>query len=218
MTVAAKPLGVALVTGAVQGIGRAIALRVAKDGFKVAVNDITSKSQQIEALSRDIESVNGQASHVAAANVSNEAEVEDMGNTDTSFHRWWQMQASLLVVKIRLTIPPTIGIESSQSTRAEFSFRTTGLEASAYCASKFALRGLTQSAAIRFGQMLEEPVDETFWNDPASLLRKYGLVMPSYFKLGEPEYIASLVSYLASQEAHYITGQTISPNEGAPFD
>lgn len=36
--------------------------------------------------------------------------------------------------------------------------------------------------------------------------------MPSYFKLGEPEYIASLVSYLASEEAHYLTGTTFLPS------
>ncbi|CAF4315838.1 unnamed protein product, partial [Adineta steineri] len=34
-----------LVTGAARGIGQAIALRLAKDGFNVAVNDIEVMSQ-----------------------------------------------------------------------------------------------------------------------------------------------------------------------------
>lgn len=39
---------VALVTGGAQGIGRSIALRLAKDGLKVAVADLPSKRQQLD--------------------------------------------------------------------------------------------------------------------------------------------------------------------------
>ncbi|KAJ3710497.1 hypothetical protein DFJ43DRAFT_1162151 [Lentinula guzmanii] len=75
---AARPLGVALVTGAAQGIGRTIALRLAKDGFMVAVNDISSKTEQLETLSQDIELLNAQMSLPVVADVSNEVEVEKM--------------------------------------------------------------------------------------------------------------------------------------------
>ena len=34
---------------------------------------------------------------------------------------------------------------------------------------------------------------------------QYGYAVPEGFKFGEPEDIASLVSYLASKEAHYVT-------------
>lgn len=34
-----------------------------------------------------------------------------------------------------------------------------------------------------------------------------GLTRPVKYKFGEPEDVASLVSYLASKEAHYITGE-----------
>jgi NAD(P)-dependent dehydrogenase (short-subunit alcohol dehydrogenase family) len=44
----------AIVTGAAQGIGKAIALRLADDGFDVAVNDIQSKRDQLDSLKNEI--------------------------------------------------------------------------------------------------------------------------------------------------------------------
>jgi len=44
--------GVALVTGAAQGLGRATALRLAADGFAVAVNDITDDGRLTELAGR----------------------------------------------------------------------------------------------------------------------------------------------------------------------
>lgn len=73
----AKSLGGALVTGAAQGIGKAIAMRLASDGFKVALNDLNSKREQLEAVARDIEK-QGQASFVVLADVSQEREVHEM--------------------------------------------------------------------------------------------------------------------------------------------
>jgi NAD(P)-dependent dehydrogenase (short-subunit alcohol dehydrogenase family) len=76
MTIA-KSLGVALVTGAAQGIGKAIAMRLASDGFKVALNDVKNKKEQLEAVAHDIEK-QGQASFVVPADVSQEREVHEM--------------------------------------------------------------------------------------------------------------------------------------------
>ena len=71
-------LGVALVTGAARGIGREIALRLATDGFDVAVNDLNSSSaKDIEEVKKEIEA-KGRRSHIVYADVSNEPEVEAM--------------------------------------------------------------------------------------------------------------------------------------------
>lgn len=55
---------IALVTGAAQGIGRAIALRLARDGYMVALAD--QNEQGIVAVQREIESADGTACALSA--------------------------------------------------------------------------------------------------------------------------------------------------------
>jgi meso-butanediol dehydrogenase / (S,S)-butanediol dehydrogenase / diacetyl reductase len=65
---------VALVTGAARGIGRAIALRLSKDGLDVAVNDLPNTSE-LDDVVREIES-RGRRSLAVPADVSLEEDVE----------------------------------------------------------------------------------------------------------------------------------------------
>jgi len=67
----------ALVTGAARGIGRAIALRLATDGFNVAVNDINARSTELNDIQKAIEKI-GRKSVAITADVSNDKEVETM--------------------------------------------------------------------------------------------------------------------------------------------
>jgi NAD(P)-dependent dehydrogenase (short-subunit alcohol dehydrogenase family) len=62
--------GVALVTGAANGIGKGIALRLAADGFDVPVNDVESNLAELEALARELRSV-GRRTATVVADVSN---------------------------------------------------------------------------------------------------------------------------------------------------
>ena len=69
--------GIALITGSAQGIGRGIALRLAKDGFDIALNDVSSKYNQLRAVAEDIEKI-GRRILLVPADVAAKGEVKRM--------------------------------------------------------------------------------------------------------------------------------------------
>jgi 3-oxoacyl-[acyl-carrier protein] reductase len=68
---------VVLVTGSAQGIGRAIALRFAKGGAKIALNDIETQKENLEKVKKEIEELGSEAKYYFA-DVSKYEEVERM--------------------------------------------------------------------------------------------------------------------------------------------
>ena len=66
-----------IVTGAARGIGRAIALRLARDGLNVAVNDVKTNSTELDQTCQMIEDI-GRKSLAVIADVSKDKEVETM--------------------------------------------------------------------------------------------------------------------------------------------
>lgn len=68
---------VAIVTGSSRGIGRAVALRLAQDGYDVAINDIAANKAGAEEVAKEIQGL-GRKSTVAIADVSKLKEVEAM--------------------------------------------------------------------------------------------------------------------------------------------
>ncbi len=67
----------ALVTGASRGIGQAIALGLARDGFDVVVNDIERQRGELDAVAAEINAL-GRRGTAVTADVSNRAEVAAM--------------------------------------------------------------------------------------------------------------------------------------------
>ncbi|KAJ4000831.1 hypothetical protein F5050DRAFT_1803731 [Lentinula boryana] len=273
---------VALVTGAAQGIGKAIALRLASDGLKIALNDIQSKGDQLEFIAEEIKKSYGSEVCVFPGDVSEERDVENMvetvskslGSLDVmvanagisgsltsiletskylSKEQWDDVlrvnsKGVFLCYKYAAKQMVAQGRSGGRIIGASSVAGKQGMtHTSAYTASKFAVRGITQVAALEFGQYgitvnayapgaIESSmcafgpsftprdipdVHETAQaaNLSASPVGKaFSNSLPSFSTLGKTGDIAGLVSYLASQESGYITGQTISINGGMYFD
>jgi NAD(P)-dependent dehydrogenase (short-subunit alcohol dehydrogenase family) len=68
---------VALVTGAAQGIGRAVATRLAQQGADVVITDLPAERPLLETLADEIRSL-GQRAHVFAADLAQQAQIEEL--------------------------------------------------------------------------------------------------------------------------------------------
>jgi NAD(P)-dependent dehydrogenase (short-subunit alcohol dehydrogenase family) len=78
---------VAIVTGAAQGIGKAISLRLAEEGYDIALVDLLGSKKLLEAVASEVDR-SGQRAIALTADVSSEAEVFGFVNrTVTRFGR-----------------------------------------------------------------------------------------------------------------------------------
>ncbi|KAI9451789.1 hypothetical protein F5148DRAFT_534105 [Russula earlei] len=255
---------VALVTGAARGIGRAVALRLAEDGFDVAVNDLPN-SPQLDELAREIEK-RGRRSFAVPADVSLEEEVvktieqvvQRLGSLDVMvanagiviYHSFMEMTVEtfdrVMAINARGTMlcykyAAKQMIAQGRGGRIIGAASVVGKQGSgivsAYCASKFAIRGLTQAAAQEFGKygitvnayapglidtrMLTELDIAMAGPNPDSNPKAGSTAIAASTPIsrpGTPEEIAGLVSYLASDISGFITGQSVSINGGFFFD
>ncbi|WP_036477839.1 SDR family NAD(P)-dependent oxidoreductase [Myxosarcina sp. GI1] len=93
----------------------------------------------------------------------------------------------------------------------------------AYCASKGGVKMITRNLAVELGSMgitinnvapgaIATPINEKLLNNPEQL-KKVTQNIP-LGRLGEPEDVAGLVAFLASDEARYITGSTFYVDGG----
>ncbi|KAJ6450425.1 NAD-binding protein [Mycena vitilis] len=251
--------GIALVTGAARGIGKAIALRLADDGFDVVVNDI---SDSLEELSRLVEEITakGRASSAHIADVSLENEVCEM--VEAVVTKYGSLDVMVANAGV-CTYNPISAITSEQwdhimniNARGAFlCYKYAGRQMvkqgnggriigassilgkqghefnPAYVASKFAIRGLTQAAALEFGvhgitvnAYAPGSIDTAMLTTVAPDGTPRDLVIAEVEKrsatktIGYPVDVANLVSFIASKESQFITGQSISVNGGMHFD
>jgi len=254
--------GVALVTGSAQGIGRIIALRLARDGFDIALNDVSSKRDKLQAVGDDIQKI-GRKVLLVPADVTVDEEVKGMvqdiarelGGLDvlvanagvigftslisTEVDEWDRVMAvnargTFLCYKYAAQQMIKQGRGGRIIAASSISGKLGKSLLSAYSASKFAVRGLTQTAAMELGKYnitvnsyAPGTISTSMTADVLNLDGDFGKADSDALDLwknraaakalkydGQPEDIASIVSYLTSKEAHFITGQSITVDGG----
>jgi 3-oxoacyl-[acyl-carrier protein] reductase len=233
---------VALVTGGSRGIGAAIAVRLAELGADVAItyrNDPGDVVDRVKGLGRrvvavradsgDPEAVAGAVEEAVAVLgrldvlVNNAGEfivapVEELGVAD--FDRTFDVNVRAAFVAVKAALPHlgaggrVICIGSNVAERVVF----PGF--SLYAASKAALVGLTKALARELGpsgitvNLVHPGATDTDLNPAdgpgADTIRSFTAVG----RYGQPPEIASAVAYLASADAHYITGTQLHVDGG----
>ncbi|CAE6474804.1 unnamed protein product [Rhizoctonia solani] len=244
---------VAIVTGAAQGIGRAIALKLAASGVDVVVADISPKQEaceqvvkEIEALGRKGLAVTGDVSKepdvqaivqktvevlggldimVANAGINKTSSILDL--TDKNFDTIMDVNVKGVLYCYRAAAVQMIkqgrgGRIIGASSRAGVIGENNN---AAYSASKFAVRAITQTAALEWGQhnitvnsyapgiAHTEMLTSTLAPTPENLDKIIPANAPIR-RIGTPEEIAEVVCFMASPGASYVTGQTIGVNGG----
>ena len=239
---------VAIVTGGAQGIGRAIAVRLAQAGADVAVGDLPGQipaAQQvvaeIEALGRrglalacdvtNVEQVNAliegtkQALGRIDILVNNAGILLDKGLTTMKDDEWRRVLDVCLDGVFYCIRAVSAEMRRQRSGKIINISSDAGLMGDVmranYCAAKAGVIGLTKAAAREFAPQgvcvnaVAPGMVDTALIANLPQPRKDGMMAQIPLKrFAQPEDIAGLVCFLASDEADYITGQVISVDGG----
>jgi meso-butanediol dehydrogenase / (S,S)-butanediol dehydrogenase / diacetyl reductase len=248
----------AVVTGAGRGIGRSIALRLARDGHAVAVNDVNEAGA--ESVTEEISAAGGRAVAVPADVTDRDAVLamvdraaDELGSVDVMV-----ANAGIAQVKTLLELTPddlqkifevnvfgvvycmqaaagkmiaqgTGGkIINAASIAAHSGFSLLGH----YSATKFAVRALTQAGAKELAEhkitvnaycpgivgtdmwdLIDEKMGPYLGNERGETLAQF-TKMITLGRVQTPDDVASFVSYLASPDSDYMTGQAVMIDGG----
>lgn len=234
---------VALVTGASRGIGRAIALRLAKDGHDVAITYSSdadgaaetvklveaagAKSLALQADVRDSEAVDGAYAEIAeklgtvAVLVNNAGVRHDGLALRLTDEQWTATIDANLTGAFNCSRGALRGMVSSRWGRIVMVSSVSGMHGNpgqaAYGASKAGLIGLSRTLAKEYAR--KKITVNAVAPGPVATAMTEGLVEKiaegvPLGRAGTPEEVAAAVSFLVSEEAAYITGAVLPVDGG----
>ena len=248
---------VALITGAGSGIGQTLALRFAQEGCDVALNDISqdnlentvamikehgvrivsalfdvSKFSEVKkSVGEIIDEFDKIDILINNAGISKIAPLEETtdqiwdATIDINLKGAFNCMKAVLPLMAQRGYGKVINMSSQSGQQGNSHY-------SAYCASKFGIRGLTQALALEYAEhkininaLCPGVVLTPLWED---MIADYAIKrslpvekVPGYLankiplkRLCQPEDIANAATFLASDESSYITGQSINISGG----
>lgn len=235
----------ALVTGAAGGIGRAIAKRLCRDGFRVVIHYHHSESAAAELCSLINHEFGEQRAEIFCADVSDLGQTEAMfravGEIDLLVNNAgvaqqklftqlteedWQRMIGVDLTGVfhccRLALPGMIHRKSGRIINVSSMWGQVGASCEVhYSAAKAGVIGLTKALAKEVGpsgitvNCIAPGVIDTPMNSQLDAETIHELEEETPLcRIGTPEDIAAAVSFLASEEAGFITGQILGVNGG----
>jgi len=236
----------AIVTGAGQGIGRAIALKLAQEGADVVIAEWNPDTGAQTA--KEIEAI-GRKAMAIPVDVADQKQVKEMVNQSSS--HWGSIDilvnnagfdrgASLLKIReedwdavlgvhlkgtlhcIQAVAPHMIERQYGKIVNLSSIWGKTGASAEiSYASAKAGIIGLTKSVAKELGryQINVNVVLPGLILTPtiAKMAEKYQnriIENTPLRRMGQPEEVAAVVAFLASDEASFMTGATIEVSGG----
>lgn len=221
----------ALVTGATRGIGRAIAAQLRARGVRVVgiarqraeapVDELHLCDLGDAAATREVlAGLCARQGFDILVNNAGAVAVEPAGSiTEEGLQRQWRVNVGAAVDAIQAVLP---GMRERRWGRVVSiaSGAVLGKAGrSGYSATKAALLGMTRTLAMELGEhgitvncIAPGQIHTEMWaanNDPASAKTRAMVESIPLRRLGQPEDVAGTAAFLVSDDAAYVTGQTL---------